>query len=162
MTSSSGMFGDLAHDVRAGDALPVDDAAQPAVPGGQHEPVAERAEIEVARPRRDRESGHRSTPARPARRTAGSRAAPSPAASACRRARCPSRRTACLAIVDLPAAMDALIFAMADDVALRPWRQPVISSMLRRRTSLERLAGQRHGYARAGCSSTTAPAWRPR
>ena len=39
---------DLAHDVRTHDALPVDDAAKPAVPGGEHDAVAERAEIEMA------------------------------------------------------------------------------------------------------------------
>src|SRR6478752_7974020 len=42
-----GNVSDFAHDIRAGDALSVDDAAEAAVPSGEHDAVAKRAEIEM-------------------------------------------------------------------------------------------------------------------
>lgn len=40
-------IGNFAYDIRAHDSLSVDDRSQAAIPRGQHDAVAERAEIEV-------------------------------------------------------------------------------------------------------------------
>src|SRR5205823_11132172 len=111
-------IGDLANDVGAHDALAVDDAAEPAVPGREHDAITERTEIEVTyragiehavigqhqRHRRVELAKAAQHPVLPHRLVV---------------ARNPHRAKQFFGDVDLARTMHALIFAVADDVALR-------------------------------------------
>ena len=120
---------------------PLIDAAEPAVPGGEHDAVAERAEIEMhdragielavigqhQRHRRVELAEAAQHPVLPHRLVV---------------ARNTHRAEQFLGDIDLAHAMHALVLAMADDVALWPWRLPTISVHVAAAQFLQRLAGQ--------------------